>query len=205
VRCTGEEGYPDPNYPYPNGNIGVWGYNVDLPDARMPWLSGRTYHPDTTFDYMGYCTGAQHVSDYGWELVYPFIEEISSWELSEQGSPGPPQLQPSGGTLLIGAIEPGGGEHWFTVPGTARDRSPTPGHYAELASARGILRIPVSARVQAESAVTNLVMELPLPPDQLSELTLHLPGVRLPVDLRAVRQYRGSMGRTSAPSSPPSS
>jgi hypothetical protein len=189
VRCTGKEGSPDPDYPYPNGNIGVWGYNIVLPDATMPWLSGRTYDPETTFDYMGYCTGSHHVSDYGWELVYPFIEEISSWEIPGQPSPGPPQLPSDGGSLLIGVVEPDGSGHWFTVPGTAGDRSPTPGHYAEFATARGILRIPVSARVQSASGVTNLVMELPLTLDQVSELTLHLPGARFPVDLQAVRQH----------------
>jgi hypothetical protein len=191
VRCTGKEGSPDPDYPYPAGNIGVWGYNIMLPDATMPWLSGRTYHPETTFDYMGYCEGVHHVSDYGWELVYPFIEEISSWEFPGQASPGPSQVLSDGRSLLIGAIEPDGSEHWFTVPGTAGDRTSTQGHYAEFATEGGVLRVSVSVRAQNGSGVTNVVVELPLPLDQVSEVTIQGPGTRAAVDLEAVRRHQG--------------
>ncbi len=191
VRCTGKEGSPDPDYPYPNGNIGVWGYNIVLPDATMPWLSGKTYNPQTTYDFMGYCTGSHHVSDYGWELVYPFIEEISSWEIPGQPSPGPPQFPIDGGSLLIGAVEPDGDEHWFTLPGSAGARSPTPGYYAEFSTAGGTLRVPVSARVQSGSGVTNIVVELPLPLDKVSEITLLAPEKRTVVDLQAVRRHGG--------------
>jgi hypothetical protein len=157
----------------------------------MPWLSGKTYNPQTTYDYMGYCTGSHHVSDYGWELVYPFIEEISSWEIPGQPSPGPPQFPTDGGNLLIGSVEPDGDEHWFTLPGSAGDRSPTPGYYAEFATAGGTLRLPVSARVQSGSGVTNIVVELPLPLDKVSEITLLAPEKRTVVDLQAVRRHGG--------------
>jgi len=201
VRCTGKEGSPDPDYPYPRGNIGVWGYNIVLPGARMEWLSGRTYHPDTTWDYMGYCTGAHHVSDYGWERVYPFIQEISSWEMEEPVSiTYPGEAVPSGreGILLVGILEPEAlegkwpgpkrAQEWFSVPGRAGDRSPTPGFLLEVMAEGAVTRLPVSVRPQGQSGVVNVVAELPAPVDQVSSVSLLSPGGRIPIALGAIRK-----------------
>lgn len=51
--CGGAGG-PDPNYPYPNGGIGVWGYDIHEHQLR---------DPDDYVDVMGYC-GPDWISDY---------------------------------------------------------------------------------------------------------------------------------------------
>ena len=51
--CGGAGG-PDPNYPYPNGGIGIWGYDIH---------ANRLLDPDDYNDVMGYCS-MDWVSDY---------------------------------------------------------------------------------------------------------------------------------------------
>ena len=50
----GNPGGPDPNYPYPNGSIGIWGYDIHGNRLRDPALYN---------DVMGYC-GMNWISDY---------------------------------------------------------------------------------------------------------------------------------------------
>jgi hypothetical protein len=55
---------PDPNYPYPGGEIGVWGWDL---------VFQRLVHPDTSFDIMSYCNPAW-VSDYSYARAQAFLE-----------------------------------------------------------------------------------------------------------------------------------
>jgi len=190
VRCTGTEGSPDPHYPYPAGDIGVWGYSIVIPDARMPWLSGNTYHPETSYDYMGYCMGPQHVSDYGWRLVYPFIREISRWEL-EDPAPAPFPVRPEGfHRLLVGLFDPDGSEHWFEVPGAASHRRPTPGSYLELTVGGVPVRLPVWEGSRPHEVGRTVVAELPVPLERVGRVSLESFGMKTPVDLGRVRRFR---------------
>lgn len=52
--CEGFTGRRDPFYPYPDGNIGVWGYD---------FLTGTVVPPDTP-DLMSYCGPPDWISDY---------------------------------------------------------------------------------------------------------------------------------------------
>ncbi len=58
----GGVGNPDPNYPYPGGVIGVWGYD----------LSSGTLVPPTRPDIMGYCSN-DWISDYTYTGVINHI------------------------------------------------------------------------------------------------------------------------------------
>ncbi|MEM9459877.1 MAG: hypothetical protein AAGF11_37220 [Myxococcota bacterium] len=103
VACNGNEGGVDPSYPYPSGNIGVWGFGSFDFTMRSP----------SSKDYMTYC-GNTWVGDWGWGQVAPFIREISSW-----GAAG---AVPSMGQVLVGLVDPNGGdrvghEAWFVAPG----------------------------------------------------------------------------------------
>ena len=160
VRCTGSEGAPDPNYPYPAGNIGVWGWSLNLEDARMNWLSGNLYHPVDSNDYMGYCTGPQHVSDYGWRQVAPFIHEISGWDASAAHTP-------SEARLLVALAHPGEDLHWFEVPGR-----PTPDAAGPTGPESRLLvldfddslpPVELHARVLPSTAAGGEVLEVALP------------------------------------------
>ena len=57
----GNPGGPDPNYPYPGGQIGVYGFDVPFQSLQQP------YQPDI----MGYCGGAW-ISDYTYNAVLAY-------------------------------------------------------------------------------------------------------------------------------------
>jgi hypothetical protein len=84
----------DPNYPYPNGSIGTWGYDL---------ASGDLKDPNQYYDLMSYC-GPQWVSDYNYEAVQSFLENY----------PPSPQSLPEEGLLFSGRIR--GGEVVFNPP-----------------------------------------------------------------------------------------
>ena len=103
VYCNGDEGGPDPTYPYDEGDLGVWGFGI---------LDFTLYTPTNGKDYMTYC-GNTWVSDWTWGKVLPFIEEITSWETASI-APDPAKR------VLVGLVEPAtGDETWFVTEGTA--------------------------------------------------------------------------------------
>ncbi|MYD00248.1 MAG: hypothetical protein F4X13_13375 [Gammaproteobacteria bacterium] len=57
--CGGAFG-PDPAFPYPDGNVGVWGYD---------FRSGSVVPPDGARDLMSYCRSFPWLSDYYFEKV----------------------------------------------------------------------------------------------------------------------------------------
>jgi hypothetical protein len=62
TRCAGSEGGPDPGYPYPNGTIGAYGYDL--------WAS--TLKDKTAYkDLMSYCN-PQWISDYTYKKILTF-------------------------------------------------------------------------------------------------------------------------------------
>jgi hypothetical protein len=102
VFCNGEEGGPDPSYPYDAGDIGVWGFGI---------LDFTLYTPTNGKDYMTYC-GNTWVSDWTWMRVLPFIEEITSWGTSDA-------VPDSSKRVLIGLVDPTGEETWFVTQGSS--------------------------------------------------------------------------------------
>jgi hypothetical protein len=50
----------DPDYPYPDGNIGIWGYDI---------VEGELYDPEDATDLMGYCDH-QWVSDFTYRALH---------------------------------------------------------------------------------------------------------------------------------------
>jgi hypothetical protein len=55
---------PDPNYPHPGAEIGVWGWDL---------VFHRLVHPDTSLDIMSYCNPAW-VSDYSYARAQAHLE-----------------------------------------------------------------------------------------------------------------------------------
>ena len=84
----------DPNYPYPNGSIGTWGYDLESRTLR---------NPSERYDLMSYCS-PQWVSDYTYEGAQNFLEQ----------SPPKPQSLPQEGLLFSGRIR--GDEVVFNPP-----------------------------------------------------------------------------------------
>ncbi|BCZ90222.1 M66 family metalloprotease [Thermus thermophilus] len=74
----------DPYYPYANGQIGTWGYDLD---------DGALKDPAGYYDLMSYC-GPQWVSDYTYQGAQAFLE----------ANPPSPQSLPEEGLLFSGRI-----------------------------------------------------------------------------------------------------
>ena len=66
--CGGAGG-PDPEYPYANGSIGVWGYD---------FRDGTVVSPDRRRDIMGYCYEQGWLSDYYFEKVIGYREGVEA-------------------------------------------------------------------------------------------------------------------------------
>ncbi len=63
--CGGAAG-ADPQYPYSQGVIGSWGYNV---------MNGELFEPTQLADFMGYCNPSW-VSDYTYDLIFDRLESV---------------------------------------------------------------------------------------------------------------------------------
>ncbi len=63
--CGGAAG-ADGNYPYSQGRIGSWGYDI---------ITGNLYEPSGRADFMGYCNPTW-VSDYTYEKIHDRLERV---------------------------------------------------------------------------------------------------------------------------------
>lgn len=63
--CGAEDMYPDPEYPYERGLIGVWGYDL---------ATGKLKDPEVYTDLMGFCDNPW-ISDYTYDALFDFIQE----------------------------------------------------------------------------------------------------------------------------------
>jgi len=119
--CGGPS-WPDPSYPYPGGQIGVWGLDVSTLTIKAPTLP----------DVMGYCW-PNWISDYNWSAMVAY--RLGGPSNSPDGG------APDGGLLVWGRITPAGVvlEPAFRVP-LAAWAAPQPGaNRLELLAADGSL------------------------------------------------------------------
>lgn len=65
----------DPDYPYSDGTVGVWGYDI---------TSGDLHEPDEATDFMGYCDNAW-ISDFTYGALHRRGRNVNA-DLSVQGS-----------------------------------------------------------------------------------------------------------------------
>ena len=142
----------DPNYPYPNGSIGTWGYDL---------ASGTLRDPSERYDLMSYCS-PQWVSDYTYEGAQRFLEQ----------NPPRPQSLPQAGLLFSGRIR--GDEVVFNPPlrlAVAPEGKPSP--YRLRADG-------VEAEVYVlEDSEGTLHFQARLPLRDWSRLTLYREGILL--------------------------
>lgn len=156
VTCNGQEGGPDPSYPYEAGDIGVWGFGV---------LDFSLFNPGTSKDYMTYC-GNTWVSDWTWNKIFPFIQEITSWDAAAPA--------PESQDILVGLIDPATGEeHWFVTQGSTRYRAANPADVFEFTAADGTTTLLPSTIEDMGDGGYNIVVPLPetMGPGDLTAVT----------------------------------
>jgi hypothetical protein len=148
VACSGDEGGPDPSYPYPGGDIGVWGFGV---------LDFSLHTPTNAKDYMTYC-GNTWVSDWGWEAVLPFIQEITSWDTMDVA----PDRERE---LLVGLVDPAtGDEAWLVTKGSSTGRVVTSAETMRIETADGLTTdVQASIGPMGDGAAYTIAAELPVP------------------------------------------
>lgn len=112
VACNGTEGNPTDEYPFEGGALGTWGFGVNDWQLR---------HADVAHDYMTYCSNTW-VSAFTWEKVWPYIEELSSWEQPGDDAATGTLLRAGGDLMLLGTIDGDGQSRWSVVRG---DPGPT--------------------------------------------------------------------------------
>ena len=145
IRCSGGEAGYDPAYPHPNGRIGVWGYGIHDTQLRSP--TGAR-------DYMTYCSDS-FVSDYGWDLTYNFIKELSSWDMADMTAT-------DAAPLLVGTLDPDGHATWWTTRGTPPHRGRGPTTRVEFTSAGHTVSLPASISDIPDTEAR--IVAAPLPP-----------------------------------------
>ncbi|MBI4789900.1 MAG: hypothetical protein HY782_22945 [Chloroflexi bacterium] len=122
--CTGQETYPDPNYPYSGGSIGVWGLDVD---------TGWLYDPYYYADYMSYCTLT-------WTSDYTYAG-IKSFRDSQNYAPSRLSTQAVPALYVSGSVAPTGEISMYPIyRQTARVNVPSSGtHTLELVGNGGVV------------------------------------------------------------------
>ncbi len=122
--CTQPTGI-DPSYPYPEGEIGVWGYDP---------TSGQSFAPTVNFDLMGYCP-TTWISDYTYDALLRWMTQDNGASVIQ--SPTPTiyrQIVVHGdGSLAVGQSFPiygivAGKEHAVTYEDASGTHTVT-GHY----------------------------------------------------------------------------
>lgn len=162
IRCTGEEAGADPSYPdHPEGDTESWGVDV---------LSNPiTIKPPSGHDYMTYC-GSTWVSEWGWDLVSPWIEIMSGWELSGVLPPTRP--------LLVGTVQSDGSSSFYLTEGWFDPELAKPGHTVRLRQGgRLVSELPAQWVKWERTEDYNVIVPLPdLELSGIDGLTWHVPG-----------------------------
>ena len=146
IACNGSEGGVNPSYPYPAGDIGVWGFgSIDF----------ALRSPTSSKDYMTYC-GNTWVSDWGWSRVVPFIREITGWASMDAASAEP-------GQVLVGLVDDAAGsETWFVTSGLAEGLAAEGVEPLVLTERGGTKTSLEAARVpMGDNGAYSIVVQLP--------------------------------------------
>lgn len=147
IRCSGGEAGADPDYPYPNGRIGVWGYGIHDTAMRSP----------TSFrDYMSYCSQSW-VSGFGWEMTFDIIAALTSWDA--EGAPGPSDAEV--GPILVGTLTPGGRARWYTTIGAVPQGGRSAETFVNFTVAGASVRAPAAMLPIPDSDALSVVAALP--------------------------------------------
>ncbi len=135
---------PDPSYPHPNGQIGVWGFGV-----RDFGVRNATTH----VDYMSYCNPTW-VSDWQWTATFNRIRTLTSWDGASVG-------MPEDDNVLVGALNlETGVAQWWTDRGGIT--TPTEGHSMRFVVGDELLEL-ADVQIDHWSEGPMITVRAPLP------------------------------------------
>jgi hypothetical protein len=88
----------DPGYPYSQGSIGVWGWDI---------VNQKTKDPSQFFDMMGYCQ-SDWISDYTYSALYSWVAADNGFDMMNVGTPVTYRqiFVKADGTLIVGDAFP---------------------------------------------------------------------------------------------------
>lgn len=161
IRCSGDEAGVNTSYPdHPEGDTESWGVDV---------LSNPiTIKPPSSHDYMTYC-GSTWVSEWGWHRVSPWIETISSWELSGEVPPTRP--------LLVGTVYEDGSSSFYLAQGWFEPELARHDHTVRFFEGDELLAEQPAQWVKWERTEHfNVIVPLPAEPSRIDALSWHVPG-----------------------------
>ena len=141
VACEQPAPNANPQYPYDNGAIGVWGFGIRDFGLR---------NPNYARDYMSYCYDDNWVSDWTWWHTYDQIRELSSWD---------EEAPVDTGRVLIG-VRDGERERWWVTEGAV----PEPrlrGLTLEAHGESGPVELPVVQHSMSDTDAETLLIGLP--------------------------------------------
>lgn len=162
IRCSGDEAGVNTSYPdHPEGDTEGWG--VDVMSNPINIL------PPSSHDYMTYC-GSTWVSEWGWHRVSPWIEEISSWELSN--------ALPETRDVLVGTVYADGRSEFYVTNTWFDPEQAKEGHTVRFTDRDGrVIAEPAAQWVHWEKTEDyNVIVPLPADLDDLGDLSWHMPG-----------------------------
>lgn len=142
VDCGGPAS-PDPDYPNSEGEIGAWGWDI---------YSG-IFHPADEKDYMSYC-GPRWISEYGWNLMQPWIAEMSQWPLE--------QLETTPTPMLYATVQPGRSTQWWTGSATG-DKTAQSSHSVDYYSGEQLILSAPAEREEVEEQAGAFFLSAPRP------------------------------------------
>ena len=175
VHCNGQEGGPDWSYPYPNGEIGEWGFGV---------INYTLYHPTVHRDYMTYCHPVW-ASTFGWNKTYPTIKTLSSWDMAGPAAPEEPV-----GSILVGSIYPNGKETWITVPGDVHPEDLSAVHSVEfMAGGQKLAAHPAAYLPEPDGDIVHVVARLPDGFEKATEIVRVAGEKRTKTKVEAISQH----------------
>jgi hypothetical protein len=160
----GEPDGIDPEYPHPDGNIGVTGFGI---------VSWQLKHALSTYDYMSYCSPSW-ASDWTWTKTYARIQTLTSWDYGGRAA-----QEEDPGQVLVGLLLTDGTERWWTTRGGVE---PDGTMQVEYDTPAGVHRVGASRTVLRDGTV---YVQAPLPVDleHVAAITRIDAGERTGVDL----------------------
>jgi hypothetical protein len=156
---------PDPRYPHPNANIGVWGYDQRSGEFRQP----------TSKDMMSYCPEPRWsawISDYTYQAILVRAAAVN-------GQPEIPALldasaAPTSWRLLV---SDSAGVHWVKDPLLVRGTPEGDQESAVIHRADGSVVRVVVYRQRLEDGVSDRAFMLTLPEPDPSWRAIEVPGL----------------------------